>query len=157
MLEAEGKRVSLRKIASWTGVPWSTMQYKPRRRSTPPVDKNVEHAIYELIQRYPRYGYRRIVVMLRRKMNLVVNRKKVQRIMQRNGWGVKIRFKGFRPRTRSLKSVSESLNHRWATDMTHFFCRDAEVWPSSENIFKSITTIPPREPSPRLDLQPLTC
>jgi putative transposase len=125
MMEAEGKQVSLRKIAKWIGIAWSTMHYKPHRRSTPTVDKNVEHAIYELIQRYPRYGYRRIVVMLRRKMNLVVNRKKVQRIMQRNGWGVKVRFKGFRPRTGSSKSVSESLNHRWATDMTHFFCRDA--------------------------------
>jgi len=42
MLEAEGKRVSLWKIAKWIGVSWSTMQYKPRRRSTPPVDKNVD-------------------------------------------------------------------------------------------------------------------
>jgi len=119
MMEAEGKKVSLRKIAKWIGIPWSTMHYKPHRRSTS-VDKDIEHAIYELIQRYPRYGYRRIVVMLKKKLNIIVNRKKVQRIMQRNGWGVKVRFKGFRPRTGSSKSVSDALNHRWATDMTHF-------------------------------------
>jgi putative transposase len=123
MMEAEGKKVSLRKIAKWIGIPWSTMHYKPHRRSTS-VDKDIEHAIYELIQRYPRYGYRRIVVMLRKKLNVIVNRKKVQRIMQRNGWGVKVRFKGFRPRS-SSKSVSDCLNQRWATDMTHFFCKDA--------------------------------
>ncbi len=70
----EGKVVSLRKIARWLGVPWSSVQYKPRRRRFPPVDREVEKAIYELIQRYPRYGYRRITVMLRRKRALVVNR-----------------------------------------------------------------------------------
>lgn len=94
----EDKAVSLRKVAKWLEVPWSTVQYKPRRRRPPSVDTKVERAIYELIQRYPRYGYRRIAVMLRRKKALVVNRKKVQRIMKRNGWGVRSLPKGFRPR-----------------------------------------------------------
>ena len=74
--------VSLRKIARWLEVPWSSVQYKPRRRRLPPMDGEVEKEIYNLIQRYPRYGYRRITVMLRRKQALVVNRKKVQRIMK---------------------------------------------------------------------------
>jgi hypothetical protein len=73
----EGKAVSLRKIARWLKVPWSTVQYKRRRRRPPSVDAQVEKVIYELIQRYPRYGCRRITVMLRRKKALVVNRKKV--------------------------------------------------------------------------------
>jgi putative transposase len=121
----EGKVVSLRKIARWLGVAWSSVQYKPRRRRLPPVDREVEKAVYELIQRYPRYGYRRITVMLRRKRALVVNRKKVQRIMKRNGWGVRSRSKGFRPRVPGSRSVSAFVNERWATDMTHFFCKEA--------------------------------
>jgi len=74
-MEKEGKRVSLRSVARWLEVPWSTVQYRPRRRKPPWVDQEVEKAIYELIQRYPRYGYRRITVMLRRKRALLVNRK----------------------------------------------------------------------------------
>lgn len=124
-LNGEGKRVSLRKISQWLGIAWSTVQYQPRRKRPPIVDQKVEGAIYELIQRYPRYGYRRITVMLRRQKGLVVNKKKVQRIMRRNGWGVKIRPKGFRPRVEAWRSVSALPNERWATDMTHFFCEDS--------------------------------
>ncbi|SFM88356.1 IS3 family transposase, partial [Thermodesulforhabdus norvegica] len=75
-LEAQGHKVSLRKVAEWLGVPWSTVQYKPRKRKPVTVDREVEQAIYQLIQRYPRYGYRRITVMLRRRMGLIVNKKK---------------------------------------------------------------------------------
>ncbi len=121
----EGKRVSLRKIAKWLGVPWSSVYYKPRRKSTPLVDRAVEKAIYTLIQRHPRYGYRRITIMLKKKAGLIVNKKKVQRIMQRNGWGVNVRPKGFRPRAGASRSVSSAINERWATDMTHFFCKDS--------------------------------
>jgi len=125
MMEVEGKKVSLRKIAKWLGVPWSSVHYKPHRKGASLVDKAVEKAIYTLIQRYPRYGYRRITVMLRKKTGLIVNRKKVQRIMQRNGWGVSVRPKGFRPRVGASRSVSSAINERWATDMTHFFCKDS--------------------------------
>jgi len=83
MMAEEGKRVSLRKIAKWLGVPWSSVYYKPRRKSTPLVDRAVEKAIYTLIQRHPRYGYRRITIMLKKKAGLIVNKKKVQRIMQK--------------------------------------------------------------------------
>jgi putative transposase len=89
------------------------------------VDRDVERTIYELIQQYPRYGYRRITVMLRRQKNMIVNKKKVQRIMQRNGWAVAVRPKGMRPRARASRSVSEGPNQRWATDMTHFYCADS--------------------------------
>ena len=123
-MEQEGKSVSLRKISKHLEVAWSTVHYKPRKRAPVVVDRAAERAIYELIQRYPRYGYRRIAVMLRRKLGLVVNRKKVQRIMRRNGWSVRMRFKGFRPRVRGSRSRSLQLNRRWATDMTHFFCKD---------------------------------
>lgn len=124
-LEAQGHKVSLRKVAGWLAVPWSTVHYKPRKRKALSVDREVEQAIYQLIQRYPRYGYRRITVMLRRRMDLIVNRKKVHRIMQRNGWIVAKRPRGMRPRAQSKSSVADAPNVRWATDMTHFFCSDS--------------------------------
>lgn len=115
----------MRKVALYLGVPWSTVQYKPKRRRPPTVDREAEKAIHELIQRYPRYGYRRITVMLRKKKGLIVNKKKVQRIMKRNGWAVRKRPKGFRPRVGASRSVSDFPNQRWATDLTHFFCGDS--------------------------------
>ena len=124
-LEAQGRKVSLRKVAEWLGVPWSTVHYKPRRRKPATVDREVEQAIYQLIQHYPRYGYRRITVILRRRMGLIVNKKKVQRIMQRNGWTVTKRPRGMRPRVQKKTSVADAPNVRWATDMTHFFCSDS--------------------------------
>ena len=124
-LESAGYQVSLRKVARWLGVPWSTVQYKPRKRRPVGVDLEVERTIYQLIQRYPRYGYRRITIMLRRCMDMVVNKKKVQRIMQRNGWVVSKRPRGKRPRVRSKTSATDKPNVRWATDMTHFFCADS--------------------------------
>ena len=124
-LEAQGHKVSLRKVAEWLGVPWSTVHYKPRKRKPVAVDREVEQAIYQLIQRYPRYGYRRITVMLRRRMGLMVNKKKVQRIMQQNGRPVAKRPRSMRPRAQSKTSVAEAPNVRWATDMTHFFCSDS--------------------------------
>jgi hypothetical protein len=56
-MSQEDKAVSPRKIARWLGVAWPNVQNTPRRRQLPPVDREVEKTIYELIQRYPRYGY----------------------------------------------------------------------------------------------------
>ena len=72
----------------------------------------VERAIYELVQRYPRYGYPRITVMLRRCMDSMANRKKVQRIMQGNGWTVAKRPRGMRPGAQGKGSVAEAPNVR---------------------------------------------
>lgn len=125
MMDAENKPVSLRKIASWLNVPWSTVQYKPNRQKPPRIDVPLERQIHELIQQpnYASYGYRRITALLKQ-AGQTVNKKKVQRIMHINGWGVARKAKGFRPRVAASSSKSARINQRWATDMTHFFCQD---------------------------------
>ena len=55
-------------------------------------------------------------------MGLIVNRKKVARIMRLMGWTLKQRRPRMRPRARAMRSVSERSNQRWATDMTHIYC-----------------------------------
>ena len=89
MMDAENKPVSLRQIARWLNVPWSTVQYKPRRQAPPRMDSALERQIHELIQQpnYASYGYRRITALLKQ-AGQTVNNKKVQRIMHINGWGV---------------------------------------------------------------------
>ncbi|WP_123291329.1 hypothetical protein [Desulfosoma caldarium] len=84
-LEAQGHKVSLRKVAEWVGVCWSTVNDKPRRRKPAGVDRQVEKAIYQLIQRYLRYGFGKISVKRRRLMGVIVNKKKAHRIMARQG------------------------------------------------------------------------
>jgi putative transposase len=55
----------------------------------------------------------------------MLRRKKVQRIMKLSGWRVRCLSKGFRPRVTASRSVGAFANQRWATDMTHFFCKEA--------------------------------
>lgn|GEM_PF-3352092 len=38
-LEAQGHKVSVRRVAGWLGVPWSTVHYKPRKRKPVAVDR----------------------------------------------------------------------------------------------------------------------
>ena len=45
MMDAENKPVSLRKIASWLNVPWSTVQYKPKRQKPPRMDSALERQV----------------------------------------------------------------------------------------------------------------
>jgi putative transposase len=98
-------RPSLALVARVLGVPRSTVYYHPQRRKAPELDELLSARIKGIIERYPRYGYRR-----------------VQRIMQRKGWIVHRHPVGKRPRAQGLPSVAPSSNTLWATDMAHLFC-----------------------------------
>lgn len=75
-----------------------------------------------MINLYPTFGYRRIAVLLRQKLQIRVNRKKVQRIFQKNGWQVKKRDYRAKPRVKKERSRTEASNVRWAMDLTHIYC-----------------------------------
>ena len=109
-------------VARVLGVPRSTVYYHPQRRKAPELDELLSARIKGIIERYPRYGYRRVHAVLRNRDHLAVNRKKVQRIMQRKGWIVHRRPVGKRPRAQGLPSVVPLSNRLWATDMAHLFC-----------------------------------
>jgi len=68
------------------------------------------------LERFPTYGYRRLACVLGE------NRKPIQRILQLKNWQVRKRPQGFRPRARSLPSVTTRPDERWATDLTHVWC-----------------------------------
>ena len=121
--EAEGKPVPpVTVVCRVLGVPRSTVYYHPHRRKAPVVDEVMATRIKGVIERYSRYGYRRVRAVLKNRDGLVVNRKKVQRIMKRKGWMVRRRPSGKRPRAAGLPSVVESSNTLWATDYAHIFC-----------------------------------
>jgi len=129
-LRAEGKAVAVTQVCAWLGVPRSTAyalpKEKTRRRSPVRADALPEGfltgLIYALIQVYPTFGVRMIWSQLRFTLGFKVNRKRVARIMQREGWTMKKRRKGGRPRVQVKTSVAERPNQRWATDIALVHC-----------------------------------
>ena len=97
----------------------STFYYKPQKIVKRTVDKEIESAIYNLIQEKPTIGVRMVTARLRRKTGLNINHKKVYRIMKINNWQCSKRYRGLKPRVKSWKSRTTESNIRWAIDMTH--------------------------------------
>ena len=121
-MEQQGRPVSISRLCRILGVPRSTFYYRrrPRRRSA--VDEGLAARIKQIIRTNPAYGIRKVWAVLRYRLGILVNRKKVARLMRLKGWTLKQRRVGHRPRDRAWPSVAERSNQRWATDMTHIFC-----------------------------------
>jgi putative transposase len=134
-MRSEGKPVPVAKVCAWLGVPRSTAYSLPRQKSPrrPRVkadtlpDGFLAGLIYALIQAYPTFGVRMVWSQLRFTLGFKVNRKRVARIMRREGWTVKKRRKGGRPRVTVKTSVAEAPDRRWATDVALVHC-GADGW-----------------------------
>jgi putative transposase len=114
-LASEGAHVSVARLCAWFGLPRRSFYYQPTPRRQP-LDAERVGAIQALIERFPAYGYRRIAAVLG------MNRKPVQRVLQRRGWQVRKRPQGYRPRATGKPSVTTGPNQRWATDLAHVWC-----------------------------------
>lgn len=71
-------------------LPRSTFYYRPTASEIGPTDAEIIAQIEDIQDQFPCYGYRRVTHELRRR-GLVVNHKKVSRIMRLAGLGVKPR------------------------------------------------------------------
>lgn len=109
-LLAEGVQVSLVKLCQWFGVPRRTVYYRPTK-SEPKVQEHLAKPIKAMIEENPSFGYRTVAYLLG------MNKNTVQRIFQLNGWQVRKRPVGFRPRIQALPSVAKAPDERWATDL----------------------------------------
>ncbi|NIN63375.1 MAG: IS3 family transposase, partial [Anaerolineae bacterium] len=121
-MREENREISIRRLCQILEVPRSSFYYAPYRRKAPEVDEGLARRIWELIQEYPAYGIRKVWAVLRYRLGIFVNRKKVARIMKLKGWTMKQRRPRMRPRVRGSRSVAERSNERWATDVTHIYC-----------------------------------
>jgi len=119
---AEGKAVSIAQLCQWFGVPRSTFYYRAERRRSSALDQALVELVGRLIEENPDYGVRRLTVLVRRELQAAVNRKKIHRILKANGWQVRQRPRGQRPRVQGWVSRVERPNERWAIDVTHVFC-----------------------------------
>jgi putative transposase len=121
-MKEEGKEVSIRRICSVLDFPRSTFYYKPatsgKRKER---DKRLEQLIYEIIQKEPTYGLRRIRAVAQRKTGKRINRKKIHRLIKLNSWQVRQRPKGGRPRVKGWAARATQSNILWQIDSTHVY------------------------------------
>lgn len=104
--------ISERRAIRWTGFPRATVRY----RSTRPPQEELQERIRVLAGERPRWGYRRIHVLLQRE-GWAVNRKRVQRLYREQGLAV--RRKGKRRRSQAPRLVRGTLDRpdeRWSLD-----------------------------------------
>lgn len=122
-MRAEGSRVDVAKLSQWLGVPRSTVYYEKHEREPAPIYGFVARPSYKVIQTHPAWGVRMLWSYLRFELRFsTLNVKKVARIMRREGWTVRQRRTGHRPRVEQWKSVAQRPNERWATDIAMVQC-----------------------------------
>ena len=109
------KGVSERRAVRWTGFPRSTIRYQ----SVGPSQADLRARIKALALERPRWGYRRIHVLLRRE-GWAVNLKRVYRLYREEGLAV--RRKGKRKRSqvpRIERARLDGPGERWSLDFVH--------------------------------------
>lgn len=93
----------------------------PRARNER-VDEVLAERIWQLLERFPAFGIRSVWSWLYFREKLVVNHKKVERLMQIKGWTLKARRAGRRPRVQVTRSIAQHPDERWATDLAMVQC-----------------------------------
>jgi len=111
-----GKRIcSVRRACRYVGMPRSTYDYLPR--PVPPHQDQLHQRIVALSWAHPRYGYRRIRVLLGRE-GWMVSRKQVQHIRGQEGLKVRPKPKKIPRRGLStgLPTQATHRHHVWSWD-----------------------------------------
>jgi len=120
------------------GISRATYYYKPKDKTEKDKrDRDLSKHIKEICYRYPFYGYRRVTAALRRK-GVIVNHKKVLKLMKKMGIQVKKR-KRYTRTTNSvhnlkvypnlIKNLSiERINQVWCSDITYIGIRSGFVY-----------------------------
>lgn len=93
----------------------STARYRPRQNAQTALRKRLR----ELAEQRPRFGYRRLTILLRRE-GQIVNHKRVYRLYRQEGLAVRRRTrKRVAPVQRPLVAAPEQVGQEWSVDFTH--------------------------------------
>jgi putative transposase len=113
--------VSERRACRLVGIGRSTQRYRPRARAD---DQPLRQRLRELAAVRPRFGYRRLHVLLRRE-GVIVNHKRVERLYREEGLAVRRRTRKRVARDRRGRAaVPGRPNQQWGVD----FVSDALAW-----------------------------
>ena len=112
------------RLCRWFGVPRSTVYYRGAAagRQGRAIGAALVETVRQIIEANPAYGLRRITALARRELQAAVNRKRIHRILKVNGWQVRQRAQGRRPRVTGWVSRAGRPSERWAIDTTHLCC-----------------------------------
>lgn len=114
------QRLSCRTV----GISRSTLLYQPRRME---AEKAFAEAVKAMSERYPRFGYRRIAVMLGWERNETVNPKRVYRFWKELGLALpKRRPRRKRPGQTTPLPVAVNANHTWSYDFVSDRCANGQ-------------------------------
>jgi putative transposase len=109
------RELSERRVCILLGFPRSTMRYQTERVIAPELVADLRQVAMER----PRFGYRRLHVMLRRK-GWTVNKKLVLRLVRENGWLVRRKLRKKLAAVPRVKLPEPTApNEAWAMDFVH--------------------------------------
>jgi putative transposase len=107
--------ISQRRACRLIGAGRSTIRYQGRRRE----DAALRARLRELAAQRPRFGYRRLHVLLRRE-GITVNHKRIERLYRKEGLAVRGRKRKSLTRIRRGRpSAPGHANEQWALDFLH--------------------------------------
>jgi putative transposase len=116
-------RYAVRRICRVLDVSRSSLEVKPQRDHRPTdMCEELESTLQLLIREHPTYGYRRQWALLRYRLGITVNSKRIYRILGAKGWLVHQRVVTPRPLVKASASRTTKSDRRWAMDITHVDC-----------------------------------
>jgi len=114
-------------VAATLAISRSSLYYRKQPRSNR-ADRQYDEQIVVACGEKPAYGYRRVAWWLRRKENLVVNRKRVLRVMRERGLLVRSRRLRARRKKEWGRVEAATPNQIWQSDMTKIWAGAAVGW-----------------------------
>jgi putative transposase len=113
--------LSERRVCRLVGIGRSTLRYRSRPR---PEEDSLRRRLHELAAARPRFGYRRLHVLLRRE-GVIVNHKRVERLYREEGLAVRRRRRKRVARDgRGRAALPARPNQQWGID----FASDTLAW-----------------------------
>lgn len=97
-------KFKLKDLLEYFKLPKSTYMYWQKRLDRPNKDEEIENKILEIRKDNPNYGYRRMTAMLKR-LVFVINKKKVQRLIQK----LKLQVTNFSRKSRKYSSYKGTI------------------------------------------------
>jgi putative transposase len=114
-------------VAATLAISRSSLYYRKKARGSR-ADRQYDEQIVMACGEKPAYGYRRVTWWLRRKENLLVNRKRVLRVMRERGLLVRSRRLRARRKKEWGRVEASEPNQIWQSDMTKIWAGPAVGW-----------------------------
>ncbi len=138
MVEEFKAKYRLQYLLKATGLSRSVYYYHRNALKKPRSDSSLSRQIYNIYHKHKgRYGYRRITCALRA-TGLVINHKRVQRLMAELGLKSKVRPKRYKSYKGEVGKIVDNIlkrefkadkpNQKWVTDVTEFKVNNEKVY-----------------------------